>query len=202
MSISIRRNACLFILIYILIYICLISGCKQLLVFLTLQLSSVEKLWAEGLCASACTASWTSKTWGSGSKVASISVIALCFPNLIIYAPKCSNIKLLPNFSQVEDFTDQSQNVARAVGQDEVKVIYKCIELSLHHIFSFIDGQIGVSVKDLLFGQDAIPTAIPRGVPNLPWVPSQAYQLTVLGDSILTNGVIPEESEPERSHLQ
>ncbi|KAL8545514.1 hypothetical protein ACS0TY_005605 [Phlomoides rotata] len=125
----------------------------ELFVTLLIKLSSVEKLWAEGLCASVRSASWTSKTWGK-SKAAPISV---------------------------EDFTDQSQNVARAVGQDEVKLIYKCIDISLQHIFSFVDGKIGVNVKDLLFGRDGISTSIPRGFPNspgnavLPWVSSQAH---------------------------
>lgn len=102
----------------------------------------------------------------------------------------------------MEDFTDQSQNVARAVGQDEVKVIYKCIELSLQHIFSFIDGQIGVNVKELLFGRDGISTSIPKGIPNLhenaglPWVPSHAFQPSVPGDSVLTSEIIPVESCP------
>lgn len=74
---------------------------------------------------------------------------------------------IITNFSQVEDFTDQSQNVARAVGQAEMKQIYKCIDISLKHIFSFINGQIGDNVKDLLFGQDGLPTSIPRRIRNL-----------------------------------
>ncbi|KAL8545518.1 hypothetical protein ACS0TY_005608 [Phlomoides rotata] len=125
----------------------------ELFVTLLIKLSSVEKLWPKGLCASACTASWTSKTWDS--KVACISV---------------------------EDFTDQSQNVARAVGQAEMKLIYKCIDISLKHIFSFTDGQIGGNVKDLLFGRDGFPTSIPRRIRDLhvraalPGVPSQEHQ--------------------------
>ncbi|PIN21560.1 S-M checkpoint control protein CID1 [Handroanthus impetiginosus] len=110
----------------------------ELFVTLLIKLSSVEKLWAKGLCASTRNASWTSKTWDS--KVASISV---------------------------EDFTDQSQNVSRAVGQAEVKQIYKCIDISIRYIFSFMDGQIGVTLRDLLFGQDGIPTPIPIGTLNL-----------------------------------
>ncbi|KAL8527919.1 hypothetical protein ACS0TY_005653 [Phlomoides rotata] len=154
----------------------------ELFVTLLIKLSSVEKLWAEGLCASVRSASWTSKTWGK-SKVAPISV---------------------------EDFTDQSQNVARAVGQDEVKLIYKCIDISLQHIFSFVDGKIGVDVKDLLFGRDGISTSIPRGFPNLPGnavLPGQAHHPSeivtgkqknqaMLGDSTLTNRIIPVGSFP------
>ncbi|KAL1549772.1 protein HESO1-like [Salvia divinorum] len=109
----------------------------ELFITLLLKLSSVEILWAKGLCASTCTASWTSKTWNS--KVACISV---------------------------EDFTDISQNVARAVGAAEVKQIYKCIEISIQHLTSFMGGQIGLQLKDLLFGVDGIPTSIPKGITN------------------------------------
>ncbi|KAK6159861.1 hypothetical protein DH2020_003242 [Rehmannia glutinosa] len=106
-----------------------------LFVTLLIKLSSVEKLWAKGLCASTCSGTWISKTWDA--KVTCISV---------------------------EDFTDQSQNVARAVGQAEVKQIYKCIDTSIRYIFSFMDGQIGPKLMDLLFGQDGIPTPIGRAV--------------------------------------
>ncbi|XP_047962260.1 protein HESO1-like isoform X2 [Salvia hispanica] len=109
----------------------------ELFITLLLKLSSVEILWAKGLCASTCTASWTSKTWNS--KVSCISV---------------------------EDFTDISQNVARAVGPGEVKQIYKCIEISIQHLTSFMGGQIGLQLKDLLFGVDGIPFSIPRGIAN------------------------------------
>lgn len=74
---SIRRNACLFILKTTILLLHFMSEGKQLPVFLTLQLSSVEKLWPKGLCASTCNGSWSSKTWDS--KVACISVITLTF---------------------------------------------------------------------------------------------------------------------------
>ncbi|XP_042053954.1 protein HESO1-like [Salvia splendens] len=109
----------------------------ELFITLLLKLSSVEILWAKGLCASTCTASWTSKTWNS--KVGCISV---------------------------EDFTDISQNVARAVGPGEVKQIYNCIEISIQHLTSFMGGQIGLQLKDLLFGVDGIPSSIPRVIAN------------------------------------
>ncbi|KAH6772530.1 hypothetical protein C2S52_004671 [Perilla frutescens var. hirtella] len=122
----------------------------ELFITLLLKLSSVEKLWAKGLCASTCTASWTSKTWDS--KVACISV---------------------------EDFTDRSQNVARAVGPAEVKQIHKCIDISIRYISALMNGQMGLKVKDLLFGADGITV----GIPNLnmiaapfPCIPSQANQ--------------------------
>ncbi|XP_073310331.1 protein HESO1-like isoform X3 [Primulina huaijiensis] len=92
----------------------------------------------KGICASTCEGSWISKTWDS--KVACISV---------------------------EDFTDKSQNVARAVGQTEVKRIYKCIKISVLHVFSFLDGKIGGGeLRELLFGRDNTPFPAPDPVPN------------------------------------
>ncbi|KAL7157729.1 hypothetical protein ABFS83_02G096600 [Erythranthe nasuta] len=122
----------------------------ELFASLLIKLSSVEKLWAKGICASAYKGCWTSKTWDS--KVANISV---------------------------EDFTDQSQNVARAVGQAEVKKIYKCIDISIKYIMGFIDGQIGVEVKELLFGQGQdgiIPTGSSKlhRIAGLPYEANQA----------------------------
>ncbi|XP_022896679.1 protein HESO1-like [Olea europaea var. sylvestris] len=64
----------------------------KLFVTLLIKLSSVQNLWPKGLYVSTYEGSWTSKTWNS--KVACISV---------------------------EDFSDPSQNVARAVGQAEIK---------------------------------------------------------------------------------
>lgn len=113
----------------------------ELFFTLLIKLFSVEKLWQKGICASICEGSWISKTWNS--KVAYISV---------------------------EDFTDQSQNVARAVGQTEVKRINKCIEISLQHVFSFLDGKIGGrELRELLFGRDntPFPVPIPNGIPKL-----------------------------------
>ncbi|KAL3524654.1 hypothetical protein ACH5RR_013026 [Cinchona calisaya] len=108
----------------------------ELLVSLLMKLSSVEKLWSKGLCASVYEGSWTSKTWDS--KVGIISV---------------------------EDFTDRSQNVSRAVGAAEVKVIYKCIQQSIWHLFAFMDGQIeGSKLGEILFGQDAKLLLVGAGV--------------------------------------
>lgn len=80
----------------------------------------------------------------------------------------------------MEDFTDQSQNVARAVGQAEAKKIYKCIDISIRYILSFMSGYIGVELRELLFGQDGISAPIPRNmhpIAALPCVPSQANQI-------------------------
>nr|XP_009804074.1 PREDICTED: uncharacterized protein LOC104249360 isoform X2 [Nicotiana sylvestris] len=99
----------------------------ELLVSLLNKLLSVEKLWSRGLCASTFQGSWISKTWGS--RVGHINV---------------------------EDFADRSQNVARAVGEEEVKRIYSCIQLSVQHIFDFSNKKIGGnSLREFLFGRDA-----------------------------------------------
>ncbi|XP_073141724.1 protein HESO1-like isoform X1 [Henckelia pumila] len=113
----------------------------ELFFTLLIKLFSVQKLWQKGICASTCEGSWISKTWDS--KVACISV---------------------------EDFTIQSQNVARAVGQTEVKRINKCIEISLQYVFSFLDGKIGgLKLRELLFDGDNTPfqLPVPKGFPKL-----------------------------------
>lgn len=111
----------------------------ELFVSFLIQLSSVEKLWAKGLCASPYQARWTSKTWDT--KIASMSV---------------------------EDFTDRTQNVARAVGKSEVEEIYKCIHLTVRNLSSFMNGQIQESdLKRALFGIDKtlLPSVHPK--PNV-----------------------------------
>ncbi|KAK1375833.1 TUTase domain-containing protein [Heracleum sosnowskyi] len=109
--------------------------------FLTLliKLSSVSTLWCKGLCASAYQGAWISKTWNS--EVGCISV---------------------------EDFTDRSQNVARAVKEAEIPNINKAIELSIIYIFDFMDGLIEESkLRRLLFGCDAtIPASVKRSTTN------------------------------------
>lgn len=109
--------------------------------FLTLliKLSSVSTLWCKGLCASAYQGAWISKTWNS--EVGCISV---------------------------EDFTDRSQNVARAVKEAEIPNINKAIELSIIYIFDFMDGLIEESkLRRLLFGCDAmIPASTKRSSIN------------------------------------
>ncbi|XP_022865478.1 uncharacterized protein LOC111385330 isoform X3 [Olea europaea var. sylvestris] len=126
----------------------------ELFVTLLIKLSSVENLWPKGLCASTYEGSWMSKTWNS--KVACISV---------------------------EDFSDPSQNVARAVGQAQIKQIYECINLSTRYVLSFMDGQIGeVQLKEFLFGHDGITTLCRTGTSNshqiasLRSIPSQSNQ--------------------------
>ncbi|KAI3709060.1 hypothetical protein L2E82_38791 [Cichorium intybus] len=119
----------------------------QLLVSFLLKLVSVEKLWPKGLCASTYSGQWTSKTWET--KIASMSV---------------------------EDFTDRTQNVARAVGKSEVEKIYNCIQHSIQSLSLFMNGQIQESnLNQSLFGINRFhhhtPPLIP---PNLAMQPRPA----------------------------
>nr|GEX87511.1 protein HESO1-like isoform X3 [Tanacetum cinerariifolium] len=100
----------------------------ELFVSLLIKLASVEKLWPKGLCASPYLGHWTSKTWNT--KIANMSV---------------------------EDFTDQTQNVSRAVGKLEMEEIYDCIKLTVQSLGFFMDGQIDeLKLKETLFGTDKI----------------------------------------------
>ncbi|KAI8028993.1 Protein HESO1 [Camellia lanceoleosa] len=104
----------------------------ELFVTLLNKLLSVETLWAKGLCASTYEGSWILKTWDS--KIGCISV---------------------------EDFTDRSQNVARAVGKKQVKKIYECIHLCMHYVFNFMNGKIeGTKLRELLFGRELLPAPV------------------------------------------
>lgn len=100
-----------------------------LFVTLLIKLASVEKLWQKGLCASVYEGSWTSKTWDS----------------------RCGSIS-------VEDFTERSENVSRAVGVEEVKKIYDCIHRSIIGLLFFLDGKMPApELKELLFGSVDAP---------------------------------------------
>ncbi|KAL6992992.1 hypothetical protein U1Q18_011107 [Sarracenia purpurea var. burkii] len=109
----------------------------ELFVTLLIKLASVEKLWPKGLCASTYEASWIFKKWDTSLKEKTDSKFG-CI--------------------SVEDFTDRSQNVARAVGKTEVTTIYKFIDLSIFNICAFMDGQIqGAKLREFLFGRESIP---------------------------------------------
>lgn len=111
----------------------------KLFVTLLIKLASVEKLWTMGLCASAHEGSWTSKSWDSKA-----------------------------GYIIVEDFTDQSQNIARAVGETEVIKIYNCINESIRNIWAFMEGQIPeLELREALFGRDPIPIVEEKGSINL-----------------------------------
>ncbi|KAK9073837.1 hypothetical protein SSX86_006431 [Deinandra increscens subsp. villosa] len=101
----------------------------ELFMSFLIKLSSVEKLWPKGLCASPYLGHWTSKTWDT--KIASMSV---------------------------EDFTDRTQNVARAVGKSEVEEIYNCIQLTIDSLSLFMNVKIEeLKLKESLFGIDRMP---------------------------------------------
>ncbi|KAG5588862.1 hypothetical protein H5410_049296 [Solanum commersonii] len=54
---------------------------------------------------------------------------------------------------KVEDFTNRSQNAARAVGKAEVIRIYKCIQRTSEHISAFMDYLVEIpTLKYQLFG--------------------------------------------------
>lgn len=59
----------------------------------------------------------------------------------------------------VEDFTDLSQNVARAVRAEGFKTIYKCIHNSIDYLSRFLNGEIqGIELMDHLFGKPMLFT--------------------------------------------
>ncbi|KAF5789568.1 putative polynucleotide adenylyltransferase [Helianthus annuus] len=100
----------------------------ELFVSFLIKLASAEKLWPKGLCASTYLGRWTSKTWDT--KIANMSV---------------------------EDFTDRTQNVARAVGKSEVEKIYECIHLTKQNISLFMNVRIEeLALKESLFGIDRV----------------------------------------------
>ncbi|KAL0919785.1 hypothetical protein M5K25_011903 [Dendrobium thyrsiflorum] len=106
----------------------------ELFVALLAKLSSVEKLWELGLCASIFEGSWISKMWGS--KVGNMSV---------------------------EDFLDRSQNFARSVGKFEMPKIYDCLHGSLEHLSCSMQGQIELSaLRSFLFGSFSFNAQINR----------------------------------------
>ncbi|KAG5594918.1 hypothetical protein H5410_036150, partial [Solanum commersonii] len=58
------------------------------------------------------------------------------------------------DYVQVENFTDRSQNIARVVGKEEVKHIYKCIQCTSEFIYAFMDGLVEIpTLKFQLFGR-------------------------------------------------
>ncbi|GMI67580.1 hypothetical protein HRI_000427300 [Hibiscus trionum] len=98
----------------------------ELFITLLVKLASVEQLWQKGLCVSLCEGFWISKAWDSE------------FYTI-----------------HVEDFIDQSQNVARAVGTLGFEKIHSSIHRSLHYLGAFSEGQmLGPKLKELLFGRD------------------------------------------------
>ncbi|XVF58882.1 hypothetical protein PTKIN_Ptkin07bG0101800 [Pterospermum kingtungense] len=113
-----------------------------------LQLASVEKLWQKGLCVSLRDGFWISKAWDS--EISTMSV---------------------------EDFTDGSQNVARAVGSQGFEKIHSCIHRSLRYLEAFSEGQMqGTKLKQLLFGTDSVALNLDRSTAKLS-VPNNSKQM-------------------------
>ncbi|XP_031497644.1 uncharacterized protein LOC116262427 isoform X2 [Nymphaea colorata] len=95
-----------------------------LFVTLLIKLWAVKSLWSLGLCASTYEGSWILKASDSER-----------------------------NNMNVEEFTEQSQNVARSVGKLQFEKIYNCIKATLDNITAFRKGQIDVTeLKVCLFG--------------------------------------------------
>ncbi|KAI3739529.1 hypothetical protein L2E82_29936 [Cichorium intybus] len=101
----------------------------ELLVSFLIKLASVEKLWRKGLCASPYLGHWISKTWDT--KIAAMSV---------------------------EEFSDRTQNIARAVSKSKFRKIYSSIQDSIQKLKSFMNGEIQESdLKKYLFEYNQHP---------------------------------------------
>ncbi|MCI05294.1 nucleotidyltransferase family protein, partial [Trifolium medium] len=68
----------------------------------------------------------------------------------------------------VEDFTDRSENVARAVRDKGFQTIYKCIQNSIDYLSRFLNSEIqGIELMDHLFGKPKVSTLGVEGVSTL-----------------------------------
>ncbi|KAI4381621.1 hypothetical protein MLD38_007680 [Melastoma candidum] len=106
---------------------------------LLIKLISVKNLWAKGLCASIYQGSWISKKLD----------------------PHCG-------FINVEDFTDRSENVSRAVGKREIQRISDLLSCSICALVSFLGGMLPMpQLKHLLFDPKSCPRAIKDEAENL-----------------------------------
>ncbi|XP_021738235.1 uncharacterized protein LOC110704732 [Chenopodium quinoa] len=137
----------------------------ELFVSLLVKIESVESLWSKGICVSTYEGSWIYKNWKA------TGLIRVSCPTLLteMYAckflfnffffehigPIASCLKIL----QIEDFTDRSQNTARAVKSAKITKIYSCIRRSVEQIQLFTEGIISAdNLKSLLFGKVPPPT--------------------------------------------
>ncbi|CAO2825851.1 unnamed protein product [Amaranthus hypochondriacus] len=94
----------------------------ELFVSFLVKLESVKTYWKRGLCASTYEGSWKFVNWKAAGAI------------------------------RIEDFTDRSENTARAVKPAKLNEIYSCIWHSLKLIQSFTEGNIdAVQLKDQLF---------------------------------------------------
>ncbi|GAU19537.1 hypothetical protein TSUD_303500 [Trifolium subterraneum] len=95
-----------------------------------MQLASAKNLWPNGYWTSSYTGSWIFK---QPSK--------------------------RPYSMSVEDFTDRSQNVARAVRAEGFEMIYKCIHNSIDYLSRYLNGEIqGIELMGHLFGERMVFT--------------------------------------------
>ncbi|XP_038994528.1 uncharacterized protein LOC120118574 isoform X2 [Hibiscus syriacus] len=124
----------------------------ELFVTLLVKLASVEQLWQKGLCVSLREGFWISKAWDS----------EFCTIH-------------------IEDFTDQSENVARAVGTQGFEKIHSSIHRSLHYLGAFSEGQkLGTKLKELLFGRDTTSSVGDSVAINLELsVPNSSNQIKI-----------------------
>lgn len=129
----------------------------ELFASLLVKLESVETLWSSGLCVSTYEGSWIYKNWRA------------------------------TGYISIEDFTDRSQNTARAVRSTQINKIYSCIRCSVEQIRSFTEGLIDADkLKNLLFGK----------------VPSKTKKVTAnVIDSKLSNPVSPNPTQRMKQRL-
>ncbi|XP_021769380.1 protein HESO1-like isoform X2 [Chenopodium quinoa] len=96
----------------------------ELFVSLLVKIESVESLWSKGICVSTFEGAWIYKNWKATGLI------------------------------RIEDFTDRSQNTARAVRSAKITKIYSCIRRSVEQIQLFTKGIISAdNLKSLLFGK-------------------------------------------------
>ncbi|CAJ2641437.1 unnamed protein product [Trifolium pratense] len=111
----------------------------KLFVTLLVKLASAKILWPNGYWTSSYTGSWIFK----------------------------ESLKR-PYSMSVEDFTDRSENVARAVRDKGFQTIYKCIQNSIDYLSRFLNSEIqGIELMDHLFGKPKVSTLGVEGVSTL-----------------------------------
>ncbi|KAJ0800449.1 putative polynucleotide adenylyltransferase [Helianthus annuus] len=130
----------------------------ELFVTFLIKLASVEKLWPKGLCASPYLGHWSPKTWDN--KIAIMSV---------------------------EDFFDRAQNVARAVGKLEVKIIHELVHLTIQNLGRFMNVNLDeLKLKESLFGIDGMQSIVVEQKLNA-W--KQSLEKKTTKTKLITNNV-------------
>ncbi|KAK9152201.1 hypothetical protein Syun_010510 [Stephania yunnanensis] len=99
----------------------------------------------------------------------------------------------------VEDFTDRTENVARAVGKAGIKLIYRCIHCSLHDISAFNYGSMdALKLKACLFDAGKVRAHLNRNKRKRAVASSSAVAATKKSRS--TEGSNPWEEGIKASH--